>query len=101
MKDYKFVIGLRLYLITINYSILVGYIYGNYKNYNVTESVIIAAIVGILAPFFIPFHYIIEEYYKKPPSVIIYNPEIQTSIYLDFKDLYTKNSKIRPIKNRV
>jgi hypothetical protein len=64
MKDYKFLIGIRLYLIILHYSIFVGYIYGYYKNYNIKNSLFISCVIGFLAPFFLPLHYIIDNYYK-------------------------------------
>lgn len=72
MKESNFLLGLRLYFIIINYCILIGYIYGYYKDYNIKESVLISFIIGILTPFFIPFHHLIYMLYPKIDTPVIY-----------------------------
>ena len=101
MLDYKFLFGLRLYIIIIHYSIFVGYVYGNYKNYNVTDSVIISTTVGVLTPFFIPIHYIFDLIYKEKILYDYENIEENIAPLITFKYLCSKYEKIKPIKNRV
>ncbi len=101
MKDSNFIIGLKFYLIAIHYSIFVGYIYASYKNYNVSESVLISAIIGILSPFFIPFHYIVYYFYKKERYIVPYNTDIETVPAINFKILKHKYNNNRLIKTRV
>jgi hypothetical protein len=98
MKDYKFLIGLQLYLIIIHYSIFVGYVYANY---NVMESVMISTLIGILAPFFIPIHYILDFLHKEKLQNIEEDTEIYLPPLISFKYLCSKYEKIKPIKNRV
>ena len=101
MKDYKFLKGLTLYLILIHYSIFVGYVYGSYKNYNIVDSLIISSIVGILAPFFLPIHYILNNHYKNESfntSIIVQG---NNCVLINLKYLCIKYNKINPLRIRV
>ena len=97
MKDYKFIIGLRLYLIIIHYSIFVGYFYGYYKNYNIKDSVVISIIIGILTPFFLPIGYILDIYFKD--EKIEYPNTFQAPLVV-FKYIYSEHKKMKPLKFR-
>jgi hypothetical protein len=99
MKDYKFLIGLRLYLILVHYSIFVGYVYGNYKNYNIKDSLIISTIVGIVTPFFLPLHYIIDNYYNKEKIEYPLQNTFEAPLIV-FKYLCSENKNIKPQKFR-
>jgi Na+-transporting NADH:ubiquinone oxidoreductase subunit NqrE len=98
MKDYKFIIGIRLYLIIIHYSIFVGYVYGSYKNYNIKESIMISTIVGIVTPFFLPIRYILDAYGKEEK---IEHPYTFQAPLIVFKYLYSEHKKMKPQKFRV
>jgi hypothetical protein len=100
-NDYKFIIGLRLYLISIHYSILVGYIYGNFKNYNIYESIMISAVVGILSPFFIPFHYIVNHFYKDSNLILQENIQQNTFLIVNFRYPKIISKKFKPVIDRV
>jgi hypothetical protein len=101
MKDSNFLIGLRFYLIVLHYSIFVAYVYGNYKNYNINESILIGTSIGILSPFFVPFHYIIQYLYKKERPIIYQNSHIEIVPIIIFDNLKYKYNINRPIKIRV
>jgi len=100
-NDQKFIIGLRLYLISIHYSIFVGYIYGNFKNYNIYESIMISTIIGILSPFFIPFHYIIHHYYKDSNLILEENIQENTFLIVKFRYPNFTIKKFKPVITRV
>jgi hypothetical protein len=99
MNDYKFLITLRLYLIILHYSIFVGYIYGYYKNYNIKDSLLISAIMGILTPFFIPLQYIIDKYVREDTDLSLEYSFTEAPLIV-FKHLCSEHKKIKPQKFR-
>ncbi len=100
MNDYKFLITLRLYLIILHYSIFVGYIYGYYKNYNIKDSLLISAIIGILTPFFLPIRYIIDKYVKDKDTDLSEEYSFTEAPLIVFKYLCSEHKNIKPQKFR-
>lgn len=94
-NDKKFLIGLKLYIIIFIYSVSLGYLYGNYKKYNIIETIIISINFGLLAPFFIPINYIVNKYVK---DEYIEPPFIQNTLapLIVFKYLCSSNKNITP-----
>jgi hypothetical protein len=97
-SDKKFLIGLRLYIGIFLYSITVGYLYGNYKNYNMVDCMMISICMGLLMPFFLPIHYILHKYVEDEKLESLFIQETLKAPLIVFKYLCSGNKYLKPVR---